>query len=207
MASEKSPPRKAALFLELAKPNDLGFSRKVPRTEFIGKYSDLKTGNGCDWGRESSYLGKRYNVIRYSEGKGNTITHVELQGFKKSPEKRNISSAVRKEIRNRKCAVLHVSNIEVDHKDGRYDDPKVSDIATQEVKDFQALSKCVNNAKRQHCKVCRDTGNRFDATLLGYRVGQVNGNGKYRGTCVGCYWHDPMRFNSCLELIENLNSD
>ena len=208
MAREAKPPKYAELFLELADPNELGFSREVSVEEFVDKYACLVTRNGNHWARESSYLGKKYIIERKSKGKGNAITHIQLYGLKKTQQyERRVSSAIRKEIRKRKCAVLHVSNIEVDHKDGRYDDPKVSDITTQKVEDFQALSKCVNNAKRQHCKVCRETGKRFDATLLGYKVGQVNGNGKYRGTCVGCYWHDPIRFNSSLDLIENLNSD
>ena len=39
-------------------------------------------------------------------------------------------------------------------------------------------------------------GKRFDAKRLGYQVSQVRGNGLYNGTCVGCYWHDPLFFNS-----------
>ena len=37
---------RASLFLELAKPNDKGFSRDVPITEFKGRYECLKLGNG-----------------------------------------------------------------------------------------------------------------------------------------------------------------
>ena len=207
MAREAKPPRDAALFLELADPDEFGFSREVSVEEFVGKYACLVTRNGNHWARGSSYLGKKYIVERKSKGKGNAITHIQLWGYNKAQSERRVSNAIRKEIRKRKCAVLHVSNIEVDHKDGRYDDPDVNDTKKQKLDDFQALSKCVNMAKRQHCKVCKDTGNRFDAKLLGYKIGQVNGNGKYRGTCVGCYWHDPRRFNASLDLTKNLNSD
>ena len=201
MAREAKPPRRAALFLELAKPDEFGFSREVSVEEFVGKYACLKTTNGNDWARKNSYLDRKYIVDKISKGKGNKITHIKLWGPNKAPNGRQVSSAIRKEIRKRKCAVLHVSSIEVDHKDGRYDDPNVIDLEKQKIDDFQALSKCVNMAKRQHCKVCRGTGKRFDARLLGYKVGQVNGNGEYRGTCIGCYWHDPVRFNSSLDLI------
>ena len=192
------------LFLKLAKPNSKGFSRKVPVTEFVGIYARLETNNGGSWSREDGSLGKIYNVVRHKEGKGNKVTHVELQGYKKVGKERKISSKIRKEVGKRKCAVLYVSQVEVDHKDGRYDNPSVSDLNKQKVDDFQALSKCVNNAKRQHCKVCKETGNRFDAKKLGYKVSQVLGNGKYRGTCVGCYWYDPSEFNSSLDLAEKL---
>ena len=100
---------------------------------------------------------------------------------------------------SQRCAVLWVGNAtEVDHKDGRRDDPRLADPSQVELDDFQPLSKAANNAKRQHCKECRTTGNRFDAKQLGYSVGQVKGNGKYNGTCVGCYWHDPARFNATI---------
>lgn len=59
-----------------------------------------------------------------------------------------------------------------------------------------------NYAKRQHCRRCRETGQRFDAKQLGYPVGQTKGNGQYRGTCVGCYWYDPKAFNSAFVLVE-----
>ena len=44
-------------------------------------------------------------------------------------------------------------------------------------------------------KVCRETKQRFDARVLGFSVSCWVGNGKYRGTCVGCYWHDIKKFN------------
>jgi len=91
--------------------------------------------------------------------------------------------------------VLGTTRIEIDHKDGRQDDPRLTDMASVSVDDFQPLSKAANNAKRQHCKECRATGQRFDARRLGYQVGQVKGNGEYRGTCIGCYWYDPKAFN------------
>lgn len=75
------------------------------------------------------------------------------------------------------------------------DDPRLSDINKVTIDDFQPLSKAANDAKRQHCVECRETGIRFDAKRLGYSVSQVRGNGLYNGTCVGCYCHDPIFFN------------
>ena len=37
---------KTELFLELANPDENGCSRWVNVTEFVGKYADLKFGNG-----------------------------------------------------------------------------------------------------------------------------------------------------------------
>lgn len=187
---------KAALFLELANPDDLGFSRIVSTSEFVDKYSILKFGNGGDWIRKSSKLARYYNIIRHPSGKGK-ITGVELQGFKKSQvtSEKPIPANIRKSIAAKRCVILGTSKPECDHKDGRLDDPRLSDIALVTIDDFQPLSQAANYAKRQHCVECRDTGKRFDARRLGFKVGQVRGNGDYNGTCVGCYWHDPLFFN------------
>ena len=50
---------KRELFLELALPDDEGFSsRAVETTQFVGKYDRLKMGNGGDWCRHDSALRK-----------------------------------------------------------------------------------------------------------------------------------------------------
>lgn len=196
MASEKVS--YGDLFLKLAGVDEDGFSRKVSVDEFVGRYSRLQFGNGGSWARKDGPLGKKYNVVRHKEGKGNKITHVELQGFNKTPKHAQISQSMREYYKGADCVVLAVSKVQIDHKDGRYDDPKVADISQQKLEDFQPLSEAVNYAKRQHCKECSETGNRFDATRLGYPVAQVKGNGKYRGTCKGCYWYDPREFNASM---------
>lgn len=193
---------KRELFLELALPDDEGFSsRAVETTQFVGKYDRLKMGNGGDWCRRESKLAQIYNVVRNKEeGRGNKIVSVELQGFNKNPTKRPINASIIKEIKRQRCVILDTSNPEVDHKDGRLDDPRLSDINKQTLKDFQPLSKAANNAKRQHCKNCRESGVRFDAKNIGYPVSQYKGNTEYQGTCVGCYWYSPLEFRAKLKL-------
>lgn len=187
---------KPALFMELARPDDEGFSRIVPVSEFIGKYARLQFGNGGDWCREDGTLGKYYNIKRHKDKPGSKITAVELQGRKKLPADKPIPKHIRDQIIAQRCAVLAIGqNIQADHRDGRRDDPRLSDPGQVTVDDFQPLSQAVNSAKRQHCKICRETNQRFDATQLGYSRAQIKGNGEYRGTCVGCYWHNPIRFN------------
>jgi len=181
-----------ALFIELSKPDNDGFSREVNIEEFVGKYQALKLGNGGSWCRDDATLGKKYNIHRKKEGI--KIVSISLHGYKKVPIEKSIKAGIRKEIGSRKCVVLNVGNVEIDHKDGARDNPELS-TEQQKVEDFQPLSKSANNAKRQHCKKCRETLERFDATLLGYSVGRVKGNGIYRGSCVGCYWYDPLEFN------------
>lgn len=185
---------KVDLFLALAKPDALGFSRAVPVDEFVGDYAVLQLGNGGSWCRTDGALGRKYN-IRRNKG-GNAIVSVELQGYKKQPIGKRIPIKIKREVVKRRCVILGVSSVECDHKDGRLDDPRLDDPKRITADDFQPLSKAANNAKRQHCKSCRASGNRYDARVLGYKMGQVLGNGKYNGTCVGCYWHDPHFFNA-----------
>ena len=198
---ENQPPKfkqgsKNALFIKLANPNELGCSRAVSVEKFVGKYQRLQFGNGADFARQDGTLAKYYNICLHKRGSGNKITHVELQGYRKVPvTQKPIPDRFRRIIAAKDCVVLGTGKPECDHKDGRADDPRLSDVTCLSMDDFQPLSKAANDAKRQHCVECRDTGKRFDAKRLGYQVSQVRGNGKYNGTCVGCYWHDPIFFN------------
>ena len=193
---------KGDLFLELAQPDQDGFSKRVPIEKFVGKYQSLQLGNGGGWCRSDGPLGQKYNIHRIKEK--NKITAIELHGFNKNPIKKPIPSAIKKQITALPCVVLGIhARIEVDHKDGRLDDPRLTDPDRVNVDDFQPLSKSVNNAKRQHCKRCRETDERFDAKTLGYPVSQVKGDGKYRGSCIGCYWYSPKTFNASMTHKEN----
>lgn len=58
------------------------------------------------------------------------------------------------------------TRIEVDHKDGRKDDWRVSNPDTQSFTDFQPLCKAANDVKRQICKECKLTNQRWDALIL-----------------------------------------
>ncbi|MCH9665946.1 MAG: hypothetical protein K0U41_08910 [Gammaproteobacteria bacterium] len=193
----RKPLSKTDLFLRLAKPDKLGFSRAVPVSEFKRNYLKLRLGNGGDWCRSDGTLGKRFNIRRNKQG--NRIVSIQLQGFNKKPIGKHIPAAIHSVIVSQRCVVLDTSsNIECDHKDGRLDDPRLNDPTKVTLDDFQPLSKTANNAKRQHCKRCRQTDVRFDARKLGYPVSQVLADSQYNGTCVGCYWHDPKFFNEQL---------
>ena len=60
--------------------------------------------------------------------------------------------------KDKKCVILGVNGfsentkIEIDHKDGRKEDMRVSDKSTQRLEDFQPLCKAANDIKRQICK-------------------------------------------------------
>lgn len=183
------------IFLELAQPDADGFSKEILMSDLLAIEPRFATGNGGDWCRSDGSL-REYNIVRNKEK--NKIHSVKLDGFNKNSKERPISDKIRKEIAKRTCVVLGIgSNIECDHKDGMYDDVKVANVNTQTINDFQPLSKNANTAKRQHCKVCKATGIRFDAKKLGYSQSYTKGTETTK-SCKGCFWYDPKEFNSTI---------
>ena len=190
------------LFEKLASPDKHGFSRWVSVEEFVGEYEKLKIGNGLSWGRDSSSLAKKYKIEK--EKKGHKILKIRLNGFNNS---KVFNQTIRKDIKdfykNQNCVMLGINGnsintkIEVDHKDGRKDNDRVSNMKTQKVEDFQPLSKAANDAKRQICKNCKATNKRWNAkNLKGNPYSFYEGNENYTKElgCVGCYQYDPVEY-------------
>ena len=131
---------KTELFIELASPNEEGKSRWVLATEFTGKYADLQLGNGGSWCRASSSLAKKY-IIEFDkeQTKGNSIDAIRLAGFNKAATfNHNIRKDIKEYYKTQRCVMLGVcgfsenTKIEIDHKDGRKEDWRVSNQATQQ---------------------------------------------------------------------------
>lgn len=194
---------KNELFLQLAKPDSKGITRWVKITEFVGEYADLAFGNGASWARKESTLAKKY-IIEFDKTitPGNGIDAIRLNGFNDGNFSQHIKIEIKRAIRNRRCVVLGTSNPEVDHKNGMKNEARVMRNEHQKLSDFQPLSKAANDAKRQFCKVCMQTGIRYDAKQLGYPIsyyaGKENHNGE-ENACVGCFWYDPLEFRKHLK--------
>lgn len=204
---------KIDLFLKLAQPDKNGFSRWVAITEFVGEYHSLVFGNGASWCRGSSSLSKRFNIeFDKTRTSGNSVDAIRLAGFKKLEA---FNQTIRKDIRDfyrdKKCVMLGIrgnsenTQIELDHKDGRKMDPRVSNLATQKIEDFQPLCKAANDIKRHICKKCRETNKRWDATnILGNPYSFYEGNEDYSADlgCVGCYQYDPVEYRKrCIKKL------
>ena len=175
------------------------FSREIPISELKNLHPGFESSNGCQWARsDGSYLGKKYKIKRPQ--KGGKVFAVRLDGPNVNSVKkhRGIRQDIRTEISKQRCVVLDVgSSIEVDHKNGKYDELSNIELENQKIDDFQPLSKAANDAKRQHCKDCIKTGKRYDARRLGYKEGWVVGD-ENTSPCIGCYWYDPKRFNQLI---------
>lgn len=181
---------KAELFLELAKPDETGLSIKVPTHKFKGKYEPLSYRNGNPWAR--SLEKKGYHVYIHKEK--NKTQYIQLRGFKTHSYNQSIKSSIRKTVLSKPCVILNTTNnLECDHKDGSKKFDILPENQTEDL--FQSMHKSANTVKREHCKKCQKEKIRFDATRLGYKKSQWKGNKRYEGSCEGCYWHDPFKFN------------
>ena len=193
---------KTELFIQLAQPNSNGISRWVSVSEFVGEYACLTFGNGASWARKESTLAKKY-VIEFDKSisSGNGIDRIRLNGFNSSDYSQYIRADIKKAIKARRCVVLGTYNPEVDHKNGMKNEGRVMRNENQRLEDFQPLSKAANDAKRQFCKECRQTGIRYDAKLLGYPISYYSGVAEHHNeenACIGCYWYDPIEFKKHL---------
>lgn len=207
---------KEKLFLKLAKPDVNGVSRWVWVTEFQGEYKELKLGNGGSWCRGSSSLARKYIVeFDKKKTKGNAIDAIRLNGFNKNKLfNQNIRQDIKDHYKKQKCVMLGVNGIsentkiEIDHKDGRKENDRVSDLKTQKMNDFQPLCKAANDVKRQICKKCKETDKRWDAkNIKGNPYSFYEGNEKYTQKlgCKGCYQYDPVEYRK--ESIKKISKE
>lgn len=194
---------KTDLFIKLAKPNEQGISRWVPVTEFVGEYKELKLGNGGSWCRKESTLAKKY-IVEFDKSitPGNGIDRVRLNGFNNGDFSQHINAEIKRIIGSQRCVILGTSKPEVDHKNGMKNEARVMRNEDQKLSDFQPLSKAANDAKRQFCKECMQTGIRYDAKQLGYPISYYEGEAHHNGeedACIGCFWYDPIEFRKHLK--------
>lgn len=201
------------MFIRLAQPDQEGKSRWVSVAEFKDDYAALKLGNGGSWCRANSSLAKRY-IIEFDKNRtvGPSIDAIRLNGFR---EQQTFNQAIRQDIKeyykDQRCVMLGVrgfsenTRIEIDHKDGRKEDWRVSNPSTQTIDDFQPLCKAANDVKRQICKVCKATNRRWNAqNIAGNPYPFYDGDETYTEElgCVGCYQYDPVQYRkSCVRRI------
>ena len=183
-----TPTELGKLFLELYPVNDEGISEIALIDDLVKVCPDFRTKNGCSWARsDNSFLGNNFYIERIKKD-GRTYS-VQLMGYKKE-KNHSIPNSVRKALKGKPCVLLGTTvNTEIDHKDATYSTDNLS------TENFQVLHKSVNDAKRQHCKVCRETDIRFDATRLCYPVPYISGTEKLsENGCKGCFWYDIEAF-------------
>lgn len=207
---------KGELFIKLAGVNSNGISPWIDTTRFTGEFEPLKLGNGGSWCRRSSPLAKIYNIeFDKSQTPGNSIDRIRLNGFNNKPVfNQNIRQDIKDFYKNKNCVMLGINGksenttIEIDHKDGRKSNTRISNLATQKLEDFQPLCKAANDIKRQICKRCLETNKRWDAKNIAgnpysYYRGDENWDKKLG--CIGCYQYDPVAYRK--ESIKRISEE
>lgn len=176
-------------FLQIANVDENGYSKEVLIEELKNISPDYETRNGCQWARTGVGLLKNYKITRKKQN--NKIISIKLDGFQEASN-HSILQNVIKSFAGKRCAILDTGiNIEIDHKNGKYNQE------SYDINDFQPLSKSANDAKRQHCLECKKENKRYDARKLGYHVGWIFGD-EDTTECKGCYWNDVKLFNQII---------
>jgi hypothetical protein len=141
----------------------------------------------------------------YKKG-GTTVEYIQFFGLSTKPIidqgiRKDISSAIRKQP----CANCGTtSNIECDHKNDLKNNPRVLNLTTQTIEDFQSLCKHCNDVKRGVKAKMMTANKRIGATQLGFLIDFTEGSDIldkddpywYKGT----YWGDCMDFKKKLSL-------
>ena len=135
--------------------------------------------------------------------KGVSIYLIKICGIQDGNSARPIGKNIRSVLEILQCVTCGSnSNIEIDHKNGLYNNPLVLKLDTQVLSDFQPLCKHCNDQKRQTYVQMRKTGTRHKATAIPclsmFGVDYIKGNESFDlndpDTMIGTYWYDPVQF-------------
>jgi len=135
--------------------------------------------------------------------KGNSVYLIKLCGILNDISTRPIRQDIRNALKKGPCVVCGTySQIEIDHKNGLYNDPRVLFIETQTLDDFQSLCKHCNDQKRETYNYMKREGKRYPATSIPlwkpFGIDFINGNETYDpedpNATIGTFWHDPVAF-------------
>jgi len=186
----------------LFKPDENGFSEWISR-------ETIKGNKTLDWGNNGIGRNRIYfNDKRYIwEKKGNyAIEALRTNGYSDDylyGASRPIHKDILSYYKKMSCVVCGTnSNLVCDHKNDLYNDPRVLDIKTQTLDDFQCLCNHCNLQKREISKKTKKSGKRFGATNIPSFVifgidfveGDETFDDKNINAMVGTYWYDPIEF-------------
>ncbi len=167
-------------------PKDL--RKKGCKVNEVGLF---KTNNGVPYLRKDAPLSRRYMIERKYHRTNGSLLGFKLIGFNNNLY---FSRSIPQEIRKAILAKYHYKciwcgsgdRLEIDHKNGRYNN------VSNNVNDFQLLCKSCNDKKRERCKKCQATGQR-------YNVQQTISNVLYKKafTCGTCKYNDKIGCKGC----------
>lgn len=168
---------------------------------------------GLNWSKNGNQRhGKFFGLRQYlweAKREKNRVIAIRTVGFDLDVESANLlhSRPISKKIREHfkgKCCVACGSrkSMVIDHKNDLYNDPRVHNINTQLISDFQPLCNACNLKKRADCRKTKEQGKRQPAPFQLLQVGcpafiegdeifDENGLGMK-----GTYWYDVQAYNN-----------
>lgn len=135
--------------------------------------------------------------------KGRKIKLIKTYGKMDEEYKKPIGRRIRNYFKDQSCVACGSnSNLEIDHKNGLYNDPEVLDIKTQKIEHFQVLCKHCNDQKRQTIVFTKKYNKRYPASkipmLKVFNIDFTDGDETFnpidKDWAVGTYWYDPVKF-------------
>ena len=190
--------KKQILVNQIFRPNKMGISEWKTRDDLSN--TPLKLSNNGN-----SRHGKFYNDTRFIWEKKiekRTVVAIRTNGYDKSDNNINKRS-IRKDIKEYHYKTGCVccgctSDLVVDHKNDLYNDPRVLNINTQNIDDFQCLCTHCNLQKRQVCKHTIECGRRYGATNIPqleiFGIDFISGDETFNPNDIdalkGTYWYD-----------------
>lgn len=189
-----------------------------------GKYKVFRYSRNLDLNKKSRYwnltdddislIEKHHQSLTFSqEGAHNRVQYIRFYGIlENAPKDQGIRQDIRNEIRKRCCASCGTSsNIEVDHKNSLKNDPRVLNLQTQTIDDFQALCKHCNDVKREQEKKTKREKKRYGAKNLGYNIDFTQGgftlDENDPNWYIGTYWGDCIAFKQSLNMNILVNNN
>ena len=211
------------------------FTKIIPRN-ILENYDNLslsKNGTGDRWANKKynySVIYANKSIKLYSENdddvipadiyqdfsnmyktkaRGKTIIGLFVHSHRQNIVTRPIHTKISKIIKQQSCISCGSnSSIICDHKNDLYNDPRVLDVQTQNINDFQPLCLHCNLQKRQICKREQETNKLYSAkNIHKYKIfpfefpwEKIAYDKNYIHTKSASYWHDPMEFNNKIYL-------
>jgi hypothetical protein len=201
------------------------FTRIIPTTEIIEQYPELywgKNGVGDRWAKKKFNYSVVFNkkTTRYSEHedeipemllkefletvKGNGIIGIFVHSVRSTVDpNRPIRPDISLQIKSESCVVCGTQQTVCDHKNDLYNDPRVLDMKTQTISDFQPLCNHCNLQKRQVCKREEQTHilysakkiKRYQKMPFEFPWEKKNWDKDDIHCKVDTYWYDPVEFD------------
>jgi|AntRauMFilla1563_2_1112583.scaffolds.fasta_scaffold03055_3 hypothetical protein len=187
---------------EIFQPNKYGISKWISRNELSKTALKLSNNGNCRHG-------KFFNDTRFiweKQKEKNTVVSLRTNGYDKynnNINNRNIRKDIKTFHYKTGCVCCGSnSDLVIDHKNDLYNDPRVLNITTQNIYDFQCLCNHCNLQKRQICKDTKKYKKRYGATnipqLKIFGIDFIDGDETFNPNDINAlkstYWYDPIAF-------------